>query len=122
MPLVEVAKLYDLRSKADREHVREELRQLRPKLLVSSPPCTKFSPLQILRAHPERLADELPDAISHLEFSMELQKEQLQRGGHGHSLSCVQEYLANDLVKLVKSHLCRFGLQVGALGLNKKSP
>ena len=122
---------YDLTDESTKERVKKELRRRRPKLLVTSPPCTKFSPLQNLRQHPERLQEELPEAIAHVDFSMELQLEQLDRGDHGlhehpdtatsWTLPSVEKFIAQDNVKLVKSHLCRFGLQVGSQGLNKKS-
>ena len=37
---------YDLSKPQVKEEVRQELRRRRPKLLTTSPPCTKFSPLQ----------------------------------------------------------------------------
>ena len=114
---------YDLLSKETKNNVRAELRRRRPRLLVTSPPCTKFSQLQNLRPYPERLQEELPEAIDRMTFSMEMQEEQLARGDHGlHEhpdtatswmLPVVKKLLAHERIRLVKSHLCRFGLQVG---------
>ena len=74
---------YDLLSKETKNNVRAEVRRRRPRLLVTSPPCTKFSQLQNLRPYPERLQEELPEAIDHMTFSVEMQEEQLARGDHG---------------------------------------
>lgn len=74
---------YDLSKKPDRQQVREQLRKRKPRLLVTSPPCTKFSPMQNIRAYPERLADEVGEAVEHMNFSMEMLEEQLDRRGHG---------------------------------------
>ena len=122
---------YDMNQKDQQEWVRQELRRRRPRLLTTTPPCTKFSPLQNIRPHPERLMEELPEAKRHLNFSMDMQEEQLSRGGdglHEHPdtatswlLPKVQNYLQHEQVVLVKSHLCRFGLKVGEGGLNRKA-
>lgn len=74
---------YDLSKKPDRQQVREQLRKRKPRLLVTSPPCTKFSPMQNIRAYPERLVDEVGEAVEHMNFSMEMLEEQLDRRGHG---------------------------------------
>ena len=106
---------YDMNKKDQQEWVRQELRRRRPRLLTTTPPCTKFSPLQNIRPHPERLMEELPEAKRHLNFSMDMQEEQLSRGGdglHEHPdtatswlLPKVQNYLQHEQVILVKSHL-----------------
>ena len=122
---------HDLSQASQRKSLREELHRRRPKLLTTSPPCTKFSPLQNIRPHPERLQEELPEAKMHVDFSMELQEDQLARGDdslheHPHTatswlLPSVERFLSHDQIVLVKAHLCRFGLQVGQGGLNKKA-
>ena len=113
---------YDLCQPQVREQVRQELRKRRPRFLLTCPPCTKFSPLQNLRRDRDGLLQELEEATVHLDFSMEMQEEQLQRGDHGlhehpdtatsWNLPSVKDSLAHDEVILVKSHQCRFGLQV----------
>ena len=113
---------YDLSKPEVRKSVRDDVAQRKPRLVVTSPPCTKFSPLQNIRAYPERLEAELEPAIEHVDFSMTLLQDQLQRGDHGlhehpdtatsWGLPKVKEYLANDEVLLVKAHLCRFGLKI----------
>lgn len=119
---VDLATGYDLRKPEDRERVREEVRKRRPRLVVTTPPCTKFSLLQNLRQYPERLAGELDEAILHVDFSMDLLDDQRCRGDHGlHEhpetatswrLPKVINYLSQDEVVMVKSHLCRFGLVI----------
>eukprot|EP00435_Cladocopium_sp_Y103_P060316 s936_g22.t1 len=113
---------YDLSRAQDRRQVKDELRKRRPRLLVTSPPCTKFSPLQNLRPNPEMLELELEEAVEHVDFSMDMLEEQLDRGDHGlhehpdtatsWGLPKVQKYLEHDEVILVKSDQCRFGLRV----------
>ena len=121
---------YDLNKPQVRRQIREELRQRRPKLLVTSPPCTKFSPLQNLRPYPGQLEEELDEAIQHMDFSMDLLEDQLERGDHGlhehpdlatsWTLKKVRKYLQHDEVLLIKSHLCRFGLRINGR-LSRKS-
>lgn len=62
-----------------RDEVRDQLRQRRPRLLVVSPPCTKFSQLQNLRRHPERLPQDLMEATLPVDFSLTLLLDQLHR-------------------------------------------
>ena len=121
---------YDLSMPEQKEHVKRELAKRKPKLLVTSPPCTKFSPLQNLRKDWETFEEEWHGAVNHVDFSMECLEEQLHRGGHGlhehpdtatsWTLPSVQNYLNHDEIILVKSHQCRFGLRVHQ-GLNRKS-
>lgn len=92
--------------------MKNEIRRRKPKLLVTLPPCTKFSPFQILRPNPEMLEQEFEDAEVHLDFSMEMLEEQLERSDHGlyehpetatsWSLPKVQKYLEHEII-LVKS-------------------
>ena len=113
---------YDLNNGQVRQQVREEVRKRKPRLLVTTPPCTKFSLLQNLRRYPERLDDELKEAINHVDFSMELQEDQIDRGDHGlhehpetatsWQLPKVINYISREEVILIKSHLCRFGLVI----------
>ena len=120
----------DLSDRQQKAQVRQDLQQRKPRLLITSPPCTKFSPLQNLRWYPELLQQELGPAIDHMDYSMDLQEDQLQRGGYGlhehpdtstsWSLPRVQQFLQHDEVILVKAHLCRFGLRVRQK-LNRKS-
>ena len=76
---IDLATGYDLKQPEDRQKVRDQLRKRKPRLLVTCPPCTKFSPLQNLRAYPERLEDELDEAVLHVDFSMELLEDQRER-------------------------------------------
>ena len=86
--------------------------------------------MQNLRPHPERLQRELPEAQLHVDFSMELLQEQLNRRDHGlhehpdtatsWELASVKKFLERDEVLLVQSHLCRFGLKLRER-LSKKS-
>ena len=127
---IDLATGFDLNKEEDRQEVREQLQKRKPKLLVACPPCTKFSPLQNLRLHPERLAEEWDEAVQHVEFAMDMLDEQLDRGDHGlyehpelatsWKLEKVQKHLSHDEVLLIKSHLCRFGLRVGEF-LRRKS-
>ena len=121
---------YDLSKPEVKQQVREELSRRRPRLLTTSPPCTKFSPLQNIRAHPELLAEELIPATEHMDFTMEMHEDQLERGDlslHEHpdaatswNLGSVQRFLSHDEVLLIKSHLCRFGLNFNGK-LSRKS-
>ena len=74
---------YDLSLPAEKERAREQIRKRKPRLLVTSPSCTKFSPLQNIRKYPELLQEELGPAIDHMDFSMEMQEKQLSRGDLG---------------------------------------
>ena len=106
---------YDLNNGQIRQQVREEVRKRKPRLLVTTPPCIKFSLLQNLRRYPERLDDELKEAINHVDFSMELQEDQIDRGDHGlhehpetatsWQLPKVINYISREEVILIKSHL-----------------
>ena len=121
---------YDLSLPAEKERAREQIRKRKPRLLVTSPPCTKFSPLQNIKKYPELLQEELGPAIDHMDFSMEMQEEQLSRGDlglHEHpdlatswELPKVQQFLSHEEVLLIKSHLCRFGLIINGK-LSRKS-
>ena len=123
---------YDLRLAADKDRVREEIRKRKPRLLVTSPPCTKFSTMQHLRTNWDNWEEEIAEATDHVDFSMEMLGEQLDRGAHGlhehprtaksWDLPSVRNYVNNDQVILVKGDQCRFGLKVGHDDkLNKKS-
>lgn len=72
-----------LSKKPEKHQVRQELHRRKPRLLITSPPCTKFSPLQHLRLDQAALQEELGRAIEHMNYSMQLQEDQLQRGDHG---------------------------------------
>ena len=121
---------YDLKDSETKEHVRKELSRRKPKLLVSSPPCTKFSPFQNLRKNWEDFEGEWEEAVSHVDFSMVCLEDQRNRGGHGlhehpdtatsWNLPSVRDYLSHDEIILVKGHQCRFGLRAED-GLNRKS-
>ena len=113
---------YDLSKPEDRDRVRAELKQRRPRLLVTSPPCTKFSMLQNLRSDQLQLLRELGPAIQHVDFSIELLEDQIDRGDHGlhehpdtatsWDLPRVRKFLENDEVILIKGDQCRFGLKI----------
>ena len=127
---IDLATGYDLNQPEVRQHVREELRRRKPRLLLACPPCKKFSPLQHLRQDQHQLQHELGEAVVHVDFSMEMLNEQADRGDHGlyehpdtassWELPSVINFLERDEVILVKSHLCRFGLMVKEK-LNRKS-
>eukprot|EP00913_Durusdinium_trenchii_P018599 g17477.t1 len=112
---------YDLRLAADKDRVREEIRKRKPRLLVTSPPCTKFSTMQHLRTNWDNWEEEIAEATDHVDFSMEMLGEQLDRGAHGlhehprtaksWDLPSVRNYVNNDQVILVKGDQCRFGLK-----------
>ena len=101
-----------LSQRPQKAQIRQELQHRKPRLLITCPPCTKFSPLQNLRWYPEMLQEELGPAIEHLDYSMTLQGDQLQRGDlglHEHprtatswQLPSVKKFLAHDAVVLVK--------------------
>ena len=111
---IDLATGYDLSQEPQRRQVRDEIRRRKPKLLVTCPPCTKFSLLQNLRPNPEQLALELEAAIVHVDFSMDCQQDQLDRGDYGlhehpetatsWALPKVLQFLERDEVILVKSH------------------
>ena len=113
---------FDLSKAQDRQQVRQELQRRKPRLLVTSPPCTKFSPLQNLRENQELLEEELESAIEHMDFSMDMLNEQVDRGDHGlhehpdtatsWNLPKVRKFVEREEAILIKSHLCRFGLRL----------
>ena len=123
----------DLNQSEEKARVREELKKRRPRLLITSPPCKMFSIFQNLRKdYGEKWEHEMLEAISHVDYSMQLQEDQRQRGDlglHEHpdtakswELPSVKEYLSHDEVVLVKADQCRFGLKIdGGSKLSRKS-
>lgn len=75
--LIDLKTGYDLNSTSDKMSVRELLHRRHPCLLLTSPPSTKFSPMQNIRQRPELLAEELPELIEHVNYSMDFQEDQL---------------------------------------------
>ena len=76
-------KLWDFDSKIMRDRAMQKVKDERPMLLVGSPMCTAFSTWQRINdkiRDPVVVAGEKKRAIQHLEFCVELYKEQMRHG------------------------------------------
>ena len=76
-------KLWDFDEKVMRDRARAKLKEEKPMLLIGSPMCTAFSTWQRINnliRDPVTVAAEKKRAIQHLEFCIELYREQI-RGG-----------------------------------------
>jgi hypothetical protein len=122
-PSVDLTTGYDLMLKVTRDEVLKDIERRRPKVLVSSAPCTWFSELMRLwnmkkMSEAERRRRE-HDACLLLDFSMYIGRLQVERGDafvHEHparasswSRSSVVDVLAMGLRKS-KFDMCRFGM------------
>ena len=76
-------KLWDFDSKIMRDRAMQKVKDERPMLLVGSPMCTAFSTWQRINdkiRDPVVVAAEKKRAVEHLEFCVELYKEQMRHG------------------------------------------
>ena len=128
---------HDLLKKEYRDEVRRYVREMKPGLLVISPPCTLFSALQNLlkyhdktEAQKREFATKLMQAKMLLRFGVEMAKEVSGYGGHfvfEHPLTSkawqepeLQRLMNNESVYLVKNDQCMFGLTSSAGRLHRK--
>ena len=76
-------RLWDFDDKVMRERAMRKVKEERPQLLIGSPMCTAFSTWQRINngiRDPMVVAAERKRAVMHLEFSIELYREQLRHG------------------------------------------
>ena len=77
------AALWDFDSKVMRDRAMKKVREERPQLLIGSPMCTAFSTWQRISnliCCPVIVAAEKRRAVEHLDFCMELYREQIRHG------------------------------------------
>ena len=82
----------DLSDKAVQAQVWQELAELKPRLVIGSPPCASFSTLQGLVKDSEKKREALRQGMAHLQFCVDVYKWQIQNNGwflheHSHSAS-----------------------------------
>ncbi len=115
---------YDLVQPSVQQQIWHEIKRRRPRVIVSSPPCTLFSVLMRLwnakRMKPEIRKQRMNDANVMYSFSLEAGKHQVARG-QGYILEHptlatswkkaeVQAWLQSKEVALARFDQCRFGL------------
>jgi hypothetical protein len=128
---------HDLTSNNMRQEVRRYVREMKPGLIVISPPCTLFSVLQNLNrqsqnpdANPEYLR-RLIEAKVLLRFGIEIAFEVLKYGGSfvfEHPLTSrawmdhlMQKLIQSPAVKMAVCDQCQFGLRALSGALHRKS-
>ena len=130
-------KAYDLRNgwnfskRTHRQGVLREIRELRPALLILSPPCTKFSLLQNLskaKRDEAKFQEDLKEAKQHKSFCMELARLQMANGrgflyeqpagATSWQEDDVLELANHPDVEVIRCDLCQFSLRaLGQLGI-----
>lgn len=123
---------WDLRDPASAKRMWAELKEKDPDLVVISPPCTSFSPMQNInysRMDKVMVMCLIADGLHHVQVSMLIARWQWSRKKkfvYEHPKLAksweepeVQEVAHLEGVIIVESHMCMFGLRVGE-GLNKK--
>ena len=114
--------LWDFDSKVMRERAMKKVKEERPMLLVGSPMCTAFSTWQRINdkiRDPYLVTCEKARAVQHLEFCVELYREQLKHGRyfiHEHPAYATswQEKVMTDLmsessVETATCDQCQYG-------------
>ena len=99
----------------------EYIRRVKPKLIIGSPECTMFSTLQKLSGWNANKTEQLVEAKKHIEFVVQLYKEQIENGRwflheHPHQATSwdLEEIkkLEKELnVQLVVADQCMYGLR-----------
>ena len=108
-----------------RVRARAEIAVLSPYIVVGSPPCTMFSILQALntaKTPPEVWRRRMAVAMTHLQFCVQVYRDQLNRGAHflhEHPASagswytqCMRELVADPRVTTTISDQCQYGLRL----------
>ena len=114
---------WDFNLEHKRVRALEMVRKYKPRLLIGSPMCKAFSILMNLnrrRMGKEKYEEMMRLAISHIEFSITLYREQLNNGRyflHEHpatagswNLPCMKNLLEEKGVMRVVGDMCRFGM------------
>ena len=114
--------LWDFDSKVMRERAMRKLKEEKPMLLIGSPMCTAFSTWQRINnkiRDPYIVECEKKRAVMHLEFCMELYKEQLRNGRyfvHEHPAyaaswqeDCVKKLMTEQGVEIATCDQCMYG-------------
>lgn len=99
------------------------IQRMRPGLVIGSPMCTPFSPLQHLnKKRPEEVrAMELEYGKNHVEYTIELMEMQRGLGGHvllehprsasSWGLPCMKNFINKHALRLVTADQCMYGLK-----------
>ena len=113
---------------SDRKHQREALKminELKPYLIIGSPPCTAWSNLQNMMKHLPGYAVKLEAAKEksrvHLAFCVKIYRTQMSEGRyflHEHPLGAgswkeenISELMRDDRVVRVRTDMCAFGMK-----------
>ena len=112
---------WDFNKKEDRERAERYVDDVKPLVLIGSPPCVAFSQLQTLIPDSERKKRQLAEGIRHMEFMAKLYKKQVEGGrvflhenpAHAKSwaLPCIRKLMRNQGVYMVEADQCMFGLK-----------
>ena len=127
---------YDFDLAADRAKCWAAIEREKPTLVIGSPPCTLFSRLQELNKHMYKVSrewmvnfqDRMQQAKRYVKFCVDICNYQRSRGRfflHEHpwlatsrGLDCVEKLMAQDDVRRVQTHMCKFGIlsRIGGVG------
>ncbi len=118
-------KPWDLSRYAVRRRVKQIIQDTEPFMVIGSPPCTMFSPMQNLNAgrmDPKAAEKALHAAKEHVKFCLELYRIQMLAGRyflHEHpnaasswSMPEVVKMLMEDDVDVVTCDMCAYGLSI----------
>ena len=111
---------WDFTKECDRQRARDYLESEKPRLLIGSPMCTMFSPLQRMTPWNQQKHQRWREHRRHIEFVVDLYKKQMSEGRlflHEHPeratswrLGAIASLSETDGVYIVKTDQCMFGL------------
>ena len=116
--------MWDFNNPDQRKRALKLIRDTEPVLVVGSPMCALFSPLQGLNWHkdPVRFRKAYKQAVDHLLFCLEIYKLQVEGGRyflHEHPARATSwqvpemvKFIAENDLHLVNSVMCAFGMKI----------
>ena len=112
---------WDFNIPEHRRKAEEYVDREKPLVLIGSPPCVAFSPLQTLNPNNEKKAMKLAEGIRHMEFVAKLYRKQIEgdrifvheNPAHAKSwaLPCIRRVAREMGVDIVEADQCMFGLR-----------